>query len=262
VPARAIWKASLEFGSIRLPVKLYAAVEDRQLHFRLLHSEDRIPVRQRMVDPATGEEVRAEEVRWGLQIEDRRVVLSEAELEQLQPKPSRRIEVTRFVPRAALDVAWFRRPYFLAPDGSARDCAALLEALRASDRYGIARFAMRGDHHVGALAWRDDQLQLVALHEAAEIVTSEAVERPAPPGTSRQERELAEQLIAMLDAPFDPAKLRDDYRERVEKLIAAKRRGRSFRVKEAIPRPARGELRDVLRRSLQAAKRSRRRRAA
>ena len=253
--ARAIWKATLDLGKVRLPVKLHAAVEDRGIHFRLLHAADRVPVRQQLVDPRSDREVPSAKVRRGLELEEGRFVLLRAqELEAARPKPSREIEITRFVPRSAVDVAWYKRPYFLSPDGSAPDCAALVEALRASDRYGIARWVMRGDRYFGALAWRDDQLQLVALHDAAEVVSARDLARPVAAAASAQERKLAEQLIAMLDVPFDPADLRDEYRERVEKLIAAKRRGRRFAVKESLPRRSKGELDDALRRSIRAAK--------
>jgi DNA end-binding protein Ku len=259
VTARALWKATLEVGELSLPVKLYSAVADRGVHFRLLHAEDHVPVRQQLVDPRDGREVPREDVRWGLEVEDGRLVaLDGEELEKARPEPSREIEVLRFVPRAALDLAWYRRPYFLGPDGSAADCAALVEVLRASDRCGIARWVLRGDRHFGALGWRDDQLQLVELHDAAEVVSAAELAHPRSAPASAQERELAEQLVAMLDAEFDPSELRDEHRERVEKLIAAKRKGRSYAVDEPLPRPSRGELGQILRRSIRAAKAKRR----
>jgi len=260
--ARAIWNATLDLGAVQIPVKLYSAVQSRGVHFRLLHAADRVPVRQQMVDPQAEREVPGREVQWGLEVEEgRMVLLSPEELEAAEPEASRAIEVVRFVPRAAIDVAWYRRPYFLGPDGSAADCAALAEALRESGRLGIARWVMRKERYFGALGARDGQLELLALHDAAEVVPAAELARPAAPAASKQERELARQLVEALEGPFDPAELKDEYRERVLELVAAKQRGRSFRVKEPLPRRASGDLGEVLRRSIRAAK-GRRRAAA
>jgi DNA end-binding protein Ku len=256
---RAMWKAALELGTLRIPVKLYAAVEDRGLHFRLLHEKDRVPVRQRMVDPRDESEVPAEEVRRGIELEEGSfVLLRPEELASLAPEPSRSIELLRFVPAEAIDVAWYNRPYFLGPDGSADDYFALAEALRKSGRRGVARWVMRGQRYAGALAVRGEHLALVALHAPHEVVRAAELPRPASRAISAGERKLAEQLVATLDASFEPEALRDEYRERVEKLIAAKREGRSFRVKEApAPRPS-GDLAGALKKSIQAAKAGRR----
>jgi DNA end-binding protein Ku len=260
--ARAMWKASLELGDVRVPVKLYAGVDDRRVHFRLLHAKDRAPVRQRMIDPRDEREVPSEEVRRGVELEEGLfVVLRGEELASVQPEASRRLELLRFVPPAAIDLSWYSRPYFLGPDGSDADYFALAEALRASERRGIARWVMRGQRHLGVLAPHGDHLALVALHAAGEVVAADRLARPGGSAVSAGERKLAEQLLATLDAPFDPADLRDEHRERVEKLIEAKREGRTFAVTEAAPPRARGDLGDVLRRSLAAA-RERRRAAA
>ena len=117
---------------------------------------------------------------------------------------------------------------------------------------------MRGKQYFGALEPREDHLALIALRAADEVVTPEALARPGGPRISASERELGEQLIAALEGHFDPSALRDEYRERVEKLIAAKRRGRRYAVKEAAPPRAGGDLGAALRRSLQAAKGGRR----
>lgn len=259
---RAMWKAALELGTLRVPVKLYAAVEDRGVHFRLLHEKDRVPVRQRMIDPRDESEVPSEAIRRGIELEEGLfVVLRPEELASVEPEASRSIELLRFVPAEAIDVAWYDRPYFLGPDDSEDDYFALAEALAKSGRRGIARWVMRGRRYAGALAVREGRLALVALHAPHEVVQASELARPASRTLTAGERKLAEQLVATLDAEFDPSELHDDYRERVEKLIAAKREGKSFQVKEAPPPRASGDLSGALKKSLQAAK-ARRRAAA
>jgi DNA end-binding protein Ku len=176
---RAMWKASVELGKLHIPVKLYGAVEERKVHFRLLHAKDRVPVMQRMVDPRTQEEVPAEEIRRGVELEPGVfVVVDPDELESAQPEPSRSIEVTRVIPRDALDIAWFERPYYLGPDGSNDDYFALAAVLAESEQVGIARWVMRGKQYFGALAPHGRHLALIALRAADEVVTPDSLAHP------------------------------------------------------------------------------------
>lgn len=253
--ARAMWKASLRVGKEELPVKLYSAVEDTAVHFRLLHARDHTPVAQRMVDPNTEEEVADEEVQRGLEIEEGVfVILQPEELASVEPEASRDIEVTRFVPRDAVDPGWYRRPYMLGPDGQSEDYFALAAALEETGRVGIARWVMRRTQYSGALAPHEGRLALIALKPAEEVVSTAQLTAPGGPALQKLERELAEQLISALDGPFDPTILHDDYRERVRELIAAKAKGKTIRFKEAPPPKATNDLSGALRKSLQAAK--------
>jgi DNA end-binding protein Ku len=129
--ARAIWKAILKVGSQESPVKLYSAVQDKAVHLHVLDRSAEKPIKQHMVNPESGEEVPKAEVQKGYEIERGRFVLvSEQEIEKIQPKESRTIELTRFVPTAKIDQQWYDRPYYLGPDnGSATSYFALAEAL-------------------------------------------------------------------------------------------------------------------------------------
>ena len=252
---RAMWKASVRIGERTLPVKLFAAVSDRDVHFRLLHRKDRVPVRQRMIEPDTGREVAREEVLLGVEVEKGVfVVLRRDEVASVRPAPSRTIAVTRFVPREAIDPARYERPYFLGPDGSEAAYFALAAALAESGRCGIASWTMRGTSYFGSLEPRGPHLALVALHAADEIAQASDLVHPGGPATSSAERKLAEQLVATLDQRFEPELLRDEYRARVGAFVAAKAEGKSFEIEEARAPRASADLRDALRRSLAAAK--------
>jgi DNA end-binding protein Ku len=208
-----------------------------------------------MVDPASEDEVPAEDVRRGVEVEPGVfVVLDDAELERFGPEDARTIEITRVVPREAVDAAWYERPYFLGPDGSAGDYAALAKALAESERVGIARWVMRGRRYAGALEVREGRLALLTFHAPGEVVAASELAKPGGSAISAGERKMGEQLVAALEGEFEPDALRDDYRERVEKLIAAKRRGKKYAVKEEPAPRAAGDLGDALRRSLAAAK--------
>src|SRR5262245_32988910 len=116
--ARAMWKADLALGEIKVPVKLYAAVRDTKIHFRLLHAADHAPVKQQMVDPETEQPVPSEAVQKAVLVERGvYVLLTDEEQAALAPKPSRQIAVEQVVPARAVDERWFDRPYYLGPDG-------------------------------------------------------------------------------------------------------------------------------------------------
>ena len=257
--ARAMWKASLELGDVSIPVKLYAAVEDRDVRFRLLHAKDRAPVKQRMVDPRSEREVPAADVQRGVAIEPGLfVVIKDAELEKLGVSPTRSIEVTQCVPAEAIDYAWYSRPYFLGPDGSGAKYAALVEALRESGLRGIARWTMRGRRYFGALEARASHLALIALRPAEEVVSARQLQAPESGSVSAVERTLAKQLVSALDAEFDPAALRDEYRERVLAFVEAKAKGKRLQlVREALPKAMSSSLARTLKQSLQSVKRKR-----
>src|SRR4029453_1505544 len=132
------------------------------------------------------------------------VILTKEELEQVQPKPSRDIEILRFVPPQKISSLWYDRPYYLGPDGDQTAYFALAEALANKEKEGIARWVMRGKEYVGALRSQDDYLMLVTLRHAEEVVQPE--ELPAPEGRSldRKEINMAKQLVELLEGEFDP----------------------------------------------------------
>jgi len=230
--ARAIWKGTIRIGSVKVPVKLYSAVEDRGIHFRLLHAPDKQPVVQRMVNPESGTVVESKEVRKAYRDEDVLVMLEPEELESLEPEPSRDIEITRFVPSDAVGPQWYERPYYLGPDDSTSQYFALAEALKSEERHGIARWVMRKKEYVGALVPAGDYLMLMTLRHAEEVVPASAL--PEIPGREpdAKERKLAEQLIAALEDEFDPAAYQDEYRERVMEYIEARAKGKVVKLKK------------------------------
>ncbi len=257
--ARAIWKGVVGFGDVAVPVKLYAAVEDRKVHFRLLHERDRVPVKQRMVNPATGNVVPYEQMRRGFETDDGAfVVLDEADLAELEPEPSRAIDVTRFVPPSEIDHRWYDRPYFLGPDGDDGAYFALAAALRKEDREGVARWVMRKKEYVGALRTEGDYLMLITLRHAGEVVAASSLPKPKGRAPAKGELAMARQLVGLLEDDFDPTGFHDEYRERVLALIEAKASGRAVPLRRPPEKEAAPEsLEDVLRASVEGAKRGR-----
>lgn len=240
---QAIWKGVIGWADIQVPVKLYSAVQDRDIHFHLLHDKDLVRVQQRIVHPHTGQTVPTDEIRRGYAAPKPQhlVVITGEELAALAPKASRDIEVTRFVPNAALQPRWFERPYFLAPDADAGAYFALAEALASAERQGIARWVMRKRQYVGALRAHRGQLLLITLRFADEVLDASKLETPDAHVADAREVRLAESLLDALSGELDLEAFRDDHRERVLELIESKAKGRVVSLKTWKPRRAKPE---------------------
>ena len=256
--ARAIWKGQLKIGSTKIPVKLFSAVADKTVRFHILDDRGLMRVKQHMVNPDTGEEVSDKEIQKGYEIEPGRFVLvTDEELESLEPKPSREIEIAEFVPPEALSQQWFERPYYLGPDGDQKGYFALAEALENRKREGIAHWIMRNKSYVGALRAEAGYLMLVTLRNAEEVISARDLPKPAGREPSQNEVKMARQLVGALEGEFDPAEYKDEYRERVMKFIESKAKGHAPRLRAVKSKRKTSDLDDMLARSLKAVKKKR-----
>lgn len=254
--ARAIWKGKIRFGGVSVPVKLFSAVVDRKVHFRLLHTSDHTPVEQRMVDPRTGDPVPGERIRRGLETEPGEIVMiRDEELDRLVPEASREIEITRFVDAERVAYQLYDRPYILGPDGNTENYYSLAKALEKENKKGIARWTMRKKQYVGVLEANRGFLELCTFRYAGEVVDATAIPRPSGRKLEPMELRMAEQLVDALAAGFDPAAYHDEYRDRVMDLISAKARGEKYPFREEKkPRPAPASLAESLEQSLSRAR--------
>lgn len=235
--ARAIFKGVIKIGSTELPVKLYSAVQEKTIHFRLLHKTDKAPVKQKMVNPETDEEVSHEEMQKAFPLgRGRLVLLEDEELQKLDPEPSRDIEITRFVDPADIDHRWYERAYYLGPDGNTPAYFALAQALENKKKEGVARWVMRKKEYIGSLTTRDGYLMLIVLRNAEEVIDAEALKPPTGRPLEKREIAMAEQLVSALSAKFEPSKFRDQYRARVMELIETRARGGKVQLKVFRPK--------------------------
>jgi DNA end-binding protein Ku len=253
---RAIWKGVLKIGTNKVPVKLYSAVQDRSIHFHILDRSKKRPIKQRMVDPESDAEVPKEKIQRGLELEPGTfVVIEEDELTTLEPKASRDIEITRFVPPARINHQWYERPYYLGPDGDDSAYFALAKALESRDREGVARWVMRDKQYIGALNVKNGYLVLVTLRHADEVISAKQLPKPTGRTLDEKEIRMAEQLVAALQDEFRREDYHDEYRERVMQFIEAKAKGRRPKLAVIRQKRAPSSLLDALSASLKQAKR-------
>jgi DNA end-binding protein Ku len=258
MPARSIWNGELSIGDTRIPVKVYAAIEDRDIHFHLLHDQDMVRLQQRMVNPRTNRTVELADARKGFEIQPGVFVLLGEELAESEPKASRKIEITRFVDPKLIHHQRYLRPYYLGPNGSDDDYFALAAAMAEENTVGLAHWVMRKKEYVGALHAEGDYLMLLALRTNERVIAPDQLDPPEGRALDAKERKLAEQLIAALEEDFDATRYHDEYRERVRELIEAKSEGKTVEVREYEERPETGSLAEMLRESVKLSKTKRR----
>jgi len=257
--ARAIWKGQIKIGTTKVPVKLYSAVQDRTVRFNILDERSKMRVKQHMVDPDSGDEVPTEEIQKGYEIEPGRfVILTAEDLEKLQPPPSRDIEIEEFVDRDEISQQWFERPYYLGPDNGSEEYFALAEALNNQEKEGVAHWVMRNKYYSGVLRSIDDYLFLFTLKDAKEVISAKDLAKPTGAAPTQKELAMAKQLVEMLQGEFNAADYKDEYRERVEKFIEQKAKGRAPRLRAVKTKRKSDNLNAALEKSLAALKKGKR----
>lgn len=250
-----MWKGKLKIGTTRVPVALYSAVVDHTVHFHILEEKTMMPVKQRMVNPSTGKQVPTNEISKGYKIEPGTfVVLTDKELARFEPKPSRDIEVSEFVPPDHVSQQWYDRPYYLGPDGDTTAYFAFVEALKEKERIGIARWVMRKNAYLGALCVEGDYLMLVTLRHDEEVVLADDLLAPKGRELDKKELKMARQLVELLEGEFDPAEFKDEYRERVMDFIESKAKGKKPKLRAVRTKRATAALGSALSKSISALK--------
>jgi DNA end-binding protein Ku len=259
--ARAIWNGVIRLDDVQVPVKLYSAVSDQSVHFRLLHRKDQVPVRQQLVNPDTDRIVPfSEALRAYVTDGGELVLLDKQELDELAPPASRTIEILYFLDAGDIDHRWYDRPYYLGPNRAVGAWQALIEALEANGKtspmVGLARWTMRNQTYNGVLQLHGGYPMLISLRHAEEVVPVESLEAPSGKELDARELSMARQLIGMLEGPFEPEQYKDEYRERIMELIETKQKGGTIKTARSKPKPASSDLGEALQASLEKLRRS------
>ena len=229
---RAIWKGSIAFGLVHIPVNLYPATETQGINSNLLHKKDHSRIRYQRVSEATGKEVPAAEIVRGYEGERTNFeVISDDELQEAAPEKSAAIEIQEFVHESQ-------------DKGAGKAYALLREALARSGKVGVAQFVLRNRESLCVLKAQGNGLTLNTLRFASEIRPMDELRLPVNEKLAPNEVNLAMKLIEGMTADFDPAKYHDTYTEDVKKLIDAKAKGQKRQA--PLPKPVRSNVIDIV----------------
>lgn len=229
---RAIWSGSISFGLVNIPIKLYAAVSRKTVHFNQIDSRTGARVRHKKVSAADGAEVPAEAIVKGYELASGEyVTVGDDELASLDPDASRSIDIEEFVDLSEIDPIFYDSAYLVAPDkATLKPYALLAQAMEESGKVAVARFVMRSKQYLCAVRPQGGKLLLSTMvyadelndaNEIPELADLEGVE------VSKKELDMANQLIASLTADFDAAQFEDTYRNQVLDLIERKASGQT-----------------------------------
>jgi DNA end-binding protein Ku len=257
--ARAIWSGSISFGLVSVPVRMFGAVDEHDLHFHLLHTKDDSRIGYEKVCKEEGKPVPDDEIAKAFEVaKGEFVYVTDEDFEAAQGPSYRTIDLTDFVPWEQIDPIYLERTFYLAPgEGGEKVYALLVEALKTSGLVGVGKVVMRDKQQLGCVRVRDGVLTFARMYFADEIRPVDDV-KPARARVGKRELELAASLIERYAGDFDIGAYRDDYRDALAAVIEAKRKGERVQVEEPAGADTSGDLLDALRASLEAHRPARR----
>jgi DNA end-binding protein Ku len=253
---RAIWKGSISFGLVNIPVALQSASRSEELKFRLLRRDDLSPVNYKRVAALDGKEVPWEHIVKGYEYEkDRFVVLKDEDFKRVDVEATDTIDIMDFVDLSEINPVFFYKPYYLEPQKAGASAYALLRRVLAdTGKAGIAKVVIRTRQHLAAVKCNGDLLVLELMRFVDEIVDASQVKVPEAKEPGKRELEMARKLVDQLSEKWDPERYTDDYRSALMKLIDAKVKsgGKTLPTSSRASKPATNviDLAEVLRQSL------------
>ncbi|HET9418614.1 MAG TPA: Ku protein [Chthoniobacterales bacterium] len=226
---RPIWKGSISFGLVYIPVAVYPATREEKLSFRQLRSTDLSPIRYKKVAEADAKEVAADQIVKGFEYErGRYVVLKDEDFEKVRIESTHSIDITDFVQLDQVDPKFFYKPYFLeAQKGGEKAYALLHKALSGTGKIGVAKVVIANREYLAAVKPDGLFLILELMHFATEVLTPDELKRPATE-LSEKELKMAQALIDSMSSDWQPEKYRDQYRDAVMEIIEQKAKNKEL----------------------------------
>src|SRR6201987_5445774 len=251
---RPIWKGSISFGLVYIPISVYSATREEKLSFRQLRATDLSPIKYKKVAEAEMKEVPADQIVKGYEYEKGRyIVLSDEDFEKVRIESTHSIDITDFVELEQVDPKFFYKPYFLeAQKGGEKAYAVLHKALSGTGKIGIAKVVISNREHLAAVKPDGLFLILELMHFASEILRSEVLKNGSVTAVSDKELKMAQALIDSMAVAWEPEKYRDEYRTALMEIIEQKAQHKEIAAKEqAAPAPTNVlDLGKVLKKSL------------
>jgi len=257
--ARAIWKGSISFGLVNIPIALYPATRREELKFRLLRKSDLSPVNYKRVAEKDGKEVSWDEIVKGYEYEKGKyVVLNDEDFERVDLEATQTVDIQDFVDQEEIDPMFFYKPYYLEPQkGGDKAYALLRDALKNSKKVGIAKVVIKTRQYLAGVKPEDGALVLELMHFADELADSEKLHLPKKVEMGKREMTMAKSLIVSMASKWNPEKYHDDYREALMEVIEEKVEAGGKEIEEKTrkaPKPTKViDLVSVLQKSLEQA---------
>ena len=253
---RAVWSGSISFGLVNAPVRMYAAISEKNLKFNLIHEKDGGRIGYQKICKLEDEPVPNEEIVKAYQVEDDEFVyLTDEDFEAAAPEAYKTITIQDFVPAEQIDPIYFERTYFLGPAEPAAEpvYALLVKAMEEAGLVAVATYVFHERENLGCLRVREGVLTLEKMFFADEVRPVEGI---APEGVKvdKLQLEMAMQLIGQYQGDFDPDQYHDAYRERLMGVIEAKRSGEGVKPAVETEKPAAPDLLAALQASLEEVK--------
>ena len=246
---RALWKGSIAFGLVNIPVELHTAVRDSRPRFRMLHAKDKSPIKFERVCAREGKPVAWEDLVKGYEYEKGRfVILTKEDFKAAALEKSRTVDIRNFVNGEDIDDRFFETSYYLTPQkGGERAYALLREAIRETKLVGVATIVLRDAQHLAALEVKKDAMVLTMMRYAEELVDTDAYSFPKAQDIRKGELQMARTLVEQLADKWDPAQYTDEYRANLMKIIKARMKGKTVELEES-PEPQSAEVIDLMER--------------
>jgi DNA end-binding protein Ku len=237
--ARALWTGSLSFGLVNVPVALVSAVRDMDLHFRQLHKKDNVPVETQRWCSQENKEIPFEAITRSYELDNgKTVIVTDEDLEAVEPRRTRTIDIEQFVDLAEVDPIYLDHPYWLVPagddEGARRAYQLLLGVMEKTDRAALGSFVMRAKEYLAIVRARDGALTLSTMRFHDEVRPTKKLATAAGKSTKPTKKELdtAVAVIEALGTEWKPEDYEDEYRKRLRKIVNAKRKGKTIEVPE------------------------------
>jgi DNA end-binding protein Ku len=257
---RAIWKGSISFALVSIPISLFSATRRNELSFHYLHKKDMSTVAYKRFCDTENIEVPWEEITRGYEYEkDQYIEITDEDLDKADVELTKTIQILEFVHEDEIDPVYFDKPYYLEPQkGGERAYALMRDALAQSKKVGIAKVVMKSREHLAAVKSVGNMLTLQTMRFAHEIVDASSLTLPSKAEISKKEMDLANTLIDSMSDKFDPNKYKDDYYEKVMEIIRMKVAGIAPEAPAAKgPGPAKiVDLMEILKQSLSETKKA------
>jgi len=247
MPARSISTASLTFGLVSIPVRLFPATSSKTVSFHLLHAKDQSRIQQKIYCPKEEKIVDRSELVRGYEIEkDRYVTFTDEELKKLEAQADRAVEISEFIPASEVDPVYFENSYLLGCEPtSAKAYHLLQEAMTKADRVGVAKYTMRGKERLVLIRPYEGGLMLHTMYYNDEIRTFGEIDHGANAPVKESELVLAKRLLDDLtQKKFNPSEFKDNYRERV--IEAAEQKMAGHELTEPAPEVRQGKVIDLM----------------